>query len=108
MPYSTVRPPFDRFLVTAEEAARERPQVDPEMIREVFREVATVLDDGLALDGLDDHDAGAVVAGLCADLVTDDPGAAVRARAVSQAPGDVHDPAGVSAAYLTAVQLLQL
>ena len=40
-----------------------------------------LLDDGLSLDGLDEHDANAVVAGLCHDLVSDDPGAAVRARA---------------------------
>jgi hypothetical protein len=106
MPYSTARPPFDRFLETAEEVARARPQVDPEMIREIFREVATTLDDGLALDGLDEHDAEAVVAGLCEDLVTEDPGAAVRARA--RAVGDVHDADGVAAAYLTSVQLLQL
>ena len=39
------------------------------MAREVFEEAATLLYNGLALDGLDEHDASAVVAGLCVDLV---------------------------------------
>ncbi len=54
--------------------------------------------------------AAAVVAGLCADLVTDDPGAAVRARsrAVAEDPGDLHDPEAVSAAHLSAAAVLQL
>ncbi len=89
MPADALRPPFDQFLATAEAVARERPDVDLEMAREVFLEAATLLDNGLALDGLDDHDANAVVAALCADLVTDDPGAAVcaRAGAAAGAPG---------------------
>ena len=49
-----VEPPFDRFLVVAEEVGRERPEVDLEMAREVFQEVATLLYNGLALDGLED------------------------------------------------------
>ena len=107
---STIGPPFDRFLVTAEEVARARPGVDREMVREVFREVATMLDNGLALDGLDEFDADAVVAGLCLDLVAEDPGAAVRARSARtvEAPGELHDPEGVSAAYLNAVAIMQL
>ncbi len=106
----TVGPPFDQFLVTAEAVARERPDVDPDMAREVFLEAARLLHDGLALDGLDEHDAAAVVAGLCVDLVAGDPGAAVRARsrATLEVPGDLHDPEGVSAAYLTAAAILQL
>jgi hypothetical protein len=110
MPPSTVGPPFDQFLATAETVARERPEVDLEMAREVFLEVATLLDNGLALDGLDAHDANAVVAGLCVDLVTKDPGAAVRARAAAtlHAPGDLHDPEGASAAYLVSAGILQL
>jgi hypothetical protein len=106
----TVRPPFDRFLLTAEEVARDRPEVDLETAREVFREVATMLDDGLALDGLDEHDAAAVVDGLCLDLVAPDPGAAVRARAEATLadPGDLHDPQGASAAYLVCARVLQL
>jgi hypothetical protein len=110
MPARIVRPPFDRFLATAEEVSQERPEVDPEMAREVFLEVATMLDDGLALDGLDEHDTAAVVDGLCVDLVTADPGAAVRARAraTAEEPGDLHDPEGASAAYLVAARIMQL
>ena len=110
MPPNTVGPPFDRFLTTAEAVAQERPDVDLEVAREVFLEVATLLDNGLALDGLDDHDAAAVVDGLCVDLVAADPGAAVRARAreTSESPGDLHDPESASAAYLMAAAILQL
>ena len=80
------------------------------MAREVFHEAATLLHNGLALDGLDAHDADAVVAGLCVDLVAADPGAAVRARsrATLQDPRDLHDPEAVSAAYLIAASILQL
>ena len=78
MPSSTAGPLFEEFLAAAEAVARARPEVDPEMAREVFHEAATLLDNGLALDGLDAHDTAAVVAGLCADLVAEDPGAAVR------------------------------
>ncbi len=110
MPARGVGPPLDQLLVTAEAVARARPDVDLELAREVFSEAATLLDDGLALDGLDGHDASAVVAGLCVDLVAEDPGAAVRARsrAAVQDPGDLHDPEGVSAAYLVAASVLQL
>ena len=110
MPPSTVDPPFDQFLATAEAVARARPEVDLEIAREVFLEVATRLHNGLALDGLDEHDANAVVAGLCLDLVAEDPGAAVRARsrATLEAPGDLHEPDVVSGAYLVAATILQL
>jgi hypothetical protein len=110
MPPGTVRPPFDQFLATAEAVAKERPEVDLELAREVFHEAATLLDNGLALDGLDEHDASAVVAGLCVDLVAADPGAAVRARsqATKESPGDLHDPEAVSAAYLIAAAIFQL
>jgi len=110
MPSRTVGPPFDRFLATAEAVARSRPDVDPEVAREVFLEVATLLDDGLVLDGLGEHDAASVVDGLCVDLVAADPGAAVRARsrATLADPGDVDDPEGVSAAHLVAAAILQL
>jgi hypothetical protein len=110
MPPSNVEPPFDQFLATAEAVAKERPEVDLELAREVFLEAATLLDNGLALDGLDEHDASAVVAGLCLDLVAEDPGAAVRARsrATVENPGDLHDPEGVSAAYLVAATIFQL
>lgn len=105
-----MEPPFDQFLATAEAVARARPDVDLNLAREVFQEVATLLYNGLALDGLDDHDTRAVVAGLCVDLVTADPGAAVRARsqATLRNPTDLHDPEAVSAAYLIAAGILQL
>ena len=110
MPPGPFEPPFDQFLVTAEAVARARPEVDPDMAREVFNEVATMLYNGLALDGLDEHDAAAVVAGLCVDLVATDPGAAVRerARATLADPADLHDPEGVSAAYLFSASIMQL
>jgi hypothetical protein len=111
MSHSAAGPPFvDQFLATAEAVAQARPEVDLEMAREVFLEAATLLHNGLVLDGLDEHDANAVVAGLCVDLVAEDPGAAVRARSAAtlEAPGDLHDPEGVSAAYLTVVALFQL
>ncbi len=90
--------------------ARGRRSQNHLIAREVFLEVATRLHNGLALDGLDEHDASAVVAGLCVDLVAEDPGAAVRARARAtlEAPGDLHDAEGVSAAYLIAAALFQL
>ncbi len=97
-------PPYDRFRATAEAVAQERPEVDLELAREVFDEVATLLYNGLVLDGLDDHDAGAVIDGLCLDLVAEDPAAAVRARsqATLEDPRDLHDPEGVSRTYLIA------
>ena len=106
----SVGPPFDQFLATAEAVAQARSEVDLEMAREVFLEAATLLHNGLVLDGLDEPDASSVVAGLCVDLVAEDPGAAMRARsqATLEAPGDLHDPEGVSAAYLVAVALFQL
>ena len=103
-------PPFDQLLATAEAVARERPEVDLATAREIFQEAATLLHDGLVLDGLDDHDNDAVIAGLCVDLVTGDPGAAIRARArdVLDEPGDLHDPDAASVAYLNAVAVFQL
>ena len=110
MPPSTVDPPFDQLLATADAVAQARPEVDLAMAREVFLEAATLLHNGLALDGLDAHDASAVVAGLCVDLVAADPGAAVRARsqATLEAPGDLHDPQGGAASYLVSAAVLQL
>jgi hypothetical protein len=110
MPPSAVDPPFDQLLATAEAVAEARPEVDLELAREVFLEAATLLHNGLALDGLDEHDASAVVAGLCVDLVAPDPGAAIRARssATSESPGDLPDPEAASASYLIAAAILQL
>jgi len=105
-----VEPPYDQLLATAERVARERPEVDLDLAREVFLEAATLLHNGLALDGLDAHDAHRVVAGLCEDLVAPDPGAAIRARsrATLESPGDLHDPETASGAYLVSASVLQL
>jgi hydrogenase maturation factor len=110
MSLSAVDPPFDQLMATADAVAATRPEVDLDLAREVFLEAATLLHNGLALDGLDDHDAQAVVAGLCVDLVTEDPGAAVRARSetTAESPEDLHDPESVARAYLIAARILQL
>ena len=50
------RGPASRVPDCRRAVARARPEVDPEMAREMFHEAATLLDNGLALDGLDDHD----------------------------------------------------
>jgi hypothetical protein len=103
-------PPFDQLLRAAEAVARERADVDLELAREVFLEAATLLHNGLALDGLDAHDAHAVVAGLCVDLVASDPGGSVRLRArqALEDPGDLHDPEAVSRSYLIASDIMRL
>ena len=76
----------------------------------VDHEVATMLYNGLALDGLDEHDARAVVAGLCVDLVAEDPGGAMRerARATPEDSGDLHEPDAVSGDYLVSASILKL
>jgi hypothetical protein len=85
VPDSSAGPPLEAFLAAADAVARDRP-------------------------GVDAHDTRAVVAGLCADLVTADPGAVLRARsrATADDPGDRHDPEAVSAAHLLSAQVLQL
>jgi hypothetical protein len=110
MPRGPKDPSFDQFLATADAVAQARPKVDLELAREVFQEAATLLYNGLALDGLDDHDAHAVVAGLCVDLVAHDPGTAVRARsqAAVKGAGDLHDPGAASAALLISATILKL
>jgi hypothetical protein len=102
-------PPLEQFLAAADAVADARADVDRQMAREVFGEAAVLLHDGLALDGLDEHDRASVVAGLCADLAAEDPGAAVRAHAASAAhDDDLHDPTAVAGAYASAVGVLQL
>jgi hypothetical protein len=110
MAATPIGPPYDQFLATAEAVARDRPEVDLDMAREVFEEVATLLYNGLVLEELDDHDARAAVAALCVDLVAADPGAAVRARARAavEAPEDLHDPLEVAAAYENAARIMRL
>ena len=111
MPASTYGPAFEPFMATADAVARARPEVDLEMVREIFQEAATLLHNSLALDGLDEHDTAVVVAALCIDLVAQDPGAAIRERsraAASEDRGDLHDPEGAAAAYLSAAAVLQI
>lgn len=72
---------YDPLLAMPDIIAAARPEVDLEMAREVFVEAATLLHNGLLLDHLDEHDQRVVVAALCEDLIADDPGAAIRARA---------------------------
>ena len=109
-PVQVFEPPFDQLVATADAVAQTRPEVDPDLAREVFVEAATLLHNGLALDGLDEHDARAVVAGLCVDLVAEDPGAAIRARseATLASPGELHDAEAVAASYLISAGILGL
>lgn len=103
-------PPYDLLLAAGEQVVAARPEVDPAMVREIFEEAATLLHDGLVLDGLDDHDQRLVVEALCVDLCAADPGAAIRARAdaVLADPGDLHDAEEAWSAYLTTVTLFGL
>lgn len=104
-------PPFLReFLAAAEAVAQARPEVDLDMAREVFTEAATLLYNGLILDELDEHDARAVVAGLCEDLVAEDPGAAIRARSetTDRSADDLHDPVAAADAYVMTAAVFQL
>ncbi len=101
--------PYDEFLAAAERAATTRPDVDADLARELMQEAASMLDNGLAFEGLDEHDTHAVAEALAVDLVADDPGAAVRARAdavLGQA--ELHDPESVSRSCLLAAAVLQL
>jgi hypothetical protein len=112
MSSETVEPPYlDQFLRTADAAAAARPdEVDLELAREVFVEVATLLHNSLALDSLSEPDAQSVVDGLCVDLVAPDPGAAIRARAAAtlEDPGELHEPEVVAETYLLVAALFQL
>lgn len=109
MPFSPYDPPYDRLMAAAEHAADTRPEVNREIAREVFAEAATLLHNGLVLDGLDDHDQGAVIAWLSEDLVAADPGEAVRARSQVALEADhLHDRDAVSAALLVTAALFGL
>ena len=101
---------LEPFLAAADAAAAARDDVDVEVARQLMGEAATMLHNSLALDDLDPHDLDIVVAGLASDLVSVDPGAAVRARAAALADGDpsLHDPDGVRGAYLVALAVLRL
>ena len=100
---------LEPFLAAADGAAAARDDVDVGVARELMAEAATMLHDSLALDDLDPHDLEAVVAGLASDLVSVDPGAAVRARAAAAADdSSLHDPAGAQGAYLVTLAVLRL
>ncbi|MFL6108585.1 MAG: hypothetical protein ACJ72D_26315 [Marmoricola sp.] len=107
MSAGTTNPLLDPFLAAAEEAAATRPEVDADLARELMAEAATMLHNGLALEGLDEHDTRAAVAVLANDLVAPDPGAAVRARAEAVlADADLHEPEVVSGALRVAAAIL--
>ncbi|MEI7058970.1 hypothetical protein WBG06_24315 [Nocardioides sp. CCNWLW239] len=90
-------------------AARPGVEVDEETLREIFEEAAMLLDLGGVLDELDDHDSGDVVAGLCADLLTDDPAVSIRAHAeVALADESLHDAEAAAVAYRMAAHALRL
>jgi hypothetical protein len=110
MVQESTNPFMTPFAATAETALAARPQVDPDVIREIFVEAATLLHNGLALDGLDDHDVNAVVQELCEALVADDPGEAIRACSKESANGQpgFHDPQAVSRSLLFAAEILRV
>jgi hypothetical protein len=110
MTSDAANPLLDQFMAAADTVAEARPGVDPELARELMQEAATRLHNGLALDGLDDHDTRAAITALSLDLVAEDPEAALRARhqATLDDPGDLHDPHAVAGAYLVAAAILRL
>jgi hypothetical protein len=110
MPFSPFEPPYDQLMTAAESVADARPDVDRDIAREIFEEAATLLHNGLVLDGLDEHDARSMVAGLSEDLVAPDPGEAIRARAhaAAEEPGDLHDAQAVAASWLVTAALFGL
>ena len=59
---------------------------------------------------MDPRDLDGVVEQVAQDLVSPDPGAALRASAAAALaePGSLHDREAASAAYLTAAQTLQV
>lgn len=101
---------MDPFLLAADVVARERNGVDAGIARGLMGEAATLLHNGLALDGLDEQDTATTIALLSNDLVAPDPSAAVRARAQSvlEEPGELHDSRAVSAAILISAAILEL
>ena len=103
-------PPFDQFLAAAEQVPRDRPDVDAELARELMLEAATMLHNGLAMEGLDAHDTASLSAWLATDLVAVDPAAAVHDRAawVLANPSGLHDADSVSRSCLIAAGILKL
>ena len=105
---STVPPSILEPFLAAAEAAASRPEVDAEIARELMTEAALMLHNSLALDHLDEHDHAITVANLAADLTATDPTEAARARAAAPLDESLHDPEGVSGAYLVVMQVLGL
>lgn len=106
---SSGNPLIAPFVQTAATIAPAHPEVDAETLQEIFVEAATTLHNGLALDGLDDHDTDAVVRGLCSALADSDPGATLRQLSRASAEdADLHDPKAVSTSYLICAGLLQV
>jgi hypothetical protein len=102
--------PYDEFLAAADRAAAERPDVDLDLARELMLEAATMLDNGLAFDGLDEHDTRAAIEGVAAALVDPDPAEAIRTRSDDALgdPGDLHEPESVSRSFLVAASILRI
>lgn len=98
------------LLATADLIAPVHPEIDVATLREIFVEAATLLHDGLALEGLDEHDTEIVVNGLCVALASSDPPTAIRAasRTCIEQPGDLHEPRSASASFLIAAGILQV
>ena len=84
--------PYAEFLTAADRAAAERADVDRDLARELMLEAATMLDNGLAFEGLDEHDTRAAVEGVAAALVDPDPAEAIRTRSDDR-PGRPGRPA---------------
>jgi hypothetical protein len=97
MSISTADKLFHRFGETAVAVTKERPQVDPVMVQDIFNEAATMLHNGLALDHLDDYDADIVIPELCVALADADVTTALLTRfyAATDHPEGLHDPTGV-------------
>jgi len=64
MTTSAGNPLTEPFLAAARAAADERSDVDADLAEELMGEAAMMLHNGLALDGLDDHDTHLVTHGL--------------------------------------------
>lgn len=107
---SDLDPRLRPILGLAEEAAaRPETEADLDTLREIFAEAAMLLDLGNVLDELDAHDAAALVAGLCADLLAADPADSIRAHAeLALADASLHDPEAAAVAYRMAAHALRL
>jgi hypothetical protein len=110
MPSSTADLLFGQLAATADTVVSSRPDVDPQVVHEIFDEAGTLLHNGLALDHLDEHDVHTVVTQLCVALVDADPATALMTRfyAATEAPAGLHDPDGVALAYENVLRILEL